>query len=61
MSFAAKYDGSCSATACQYDGRIRAGDMVAYADDEIMQRCMHEGNTNVPNMFHPTQGRVLNT
>lgn len=36
MSFAAKYDGSCNATACHYDGRIRAGDMVTYNDDEIM-------------------------
>lgn len=56
MSFAAKYDGSCSATACQYDGRIRAGDMVAYADDEIMHVACTKETPTCPTCFTQHRG-----
>lgn len=36
MTFEAKYPGSCASDACRYDGRIREGDDVEYADDELM-------------------------
>lgn len=38
MSFSAKYPGQCASEDCRYDGRIREGDEVEYADDELMHQ-----------------------